>query len=195
MKRITFMLITLAMVFMSLCTSLAQTPDNPCQKWDVNNNDKFDLDDVIYGLQILSGLRNAVKKQPEIISNSNPEDDLLFRIVKEDGRRIYYHGTTSDNTMRLTHIQIEDNEGNFQVIIFNSDLFPIQWIFTDRTAAVYTQGTHLLDSHNAIHSIVYGEENNQLTLTIDIYPADLLTVISEIRIADRVRNLTMPVNF
>lgn len=258
---------------------------NPCFKWDINGNNKFDLNDIIYGLQVLSGVREqdgfaitqadyptditcngdkgdltvswqgnpkfpvtmiyrprscpqggcstvqltfeqetnplvgkeflhcsgytetsffdyevilndadnnetpakpagfncvVTEQQTEIILNSDPADELLFRVMGADGQNTYYHGSESDGTMRLTHIITEDTQGNKSVVILNDGLFPIQWITDEITAAVSTQNTHIMDPQSAFHVAVYGDTNELITLTADIYPNSLLTVVSEI---------------
>jgi len=127
----------------------------------------------------IPAIRLEVKEgmKPMITLSSDPDDDLLFYVTGEDGLFAYYYGFKSNDTMRLTHVIFENTTGNVEVVIFNDDFLPVQWILTNMTVVVYKLGEEPFDPHSAFHVAVYGDQEDNAT--IDIYPSNLSAVIDE----------------
>ena len=126
-------------------------------------------------LMILQAVKEGMK--PMITLSSDPDGDLLFYVTGEDGLFAYYYGFKSNDTMRLTHVIFENTTGNVEVVLFNDDFLPVQWILTNMTVVVYKLGEEPFDPHSAFHVAVYGDQEDNAT--IDIYPSNLLAVIDE----------------
>jgi hypothetical protein len=123
--------------------------------------------------------------EPGLTRSSNPDNDLLFYVTKDDLSRIYYYGTEEDGAMRLSHITLDDGDGEQSIVIYNSQLLPVQWILPTLTVAVYPTPDEEVpadeegvwfDPSRAFH-VVMGEEEK--TLTVDIQPGDLAALIDD----------------
>jgi|GEM_PF-2940547 len=120
--------------------------------------------------------------QSVITLSSTNENDVLFYISNEQDARVYYQGTTADGSMDLTHVTLEDDTGNCQVVIFH-EFIPIQWILNDYVIAVYhTDKEKPLDPHDAYHAVI-SREREELEITTDIYPNDLQALLNRMESA------------
>ncbi|HOG45926.1 MAG TPA: hypothetical protein PLJ35_21260 [Anaerolineae bacterium] len=127
--------------------------------------------------------------EPGLTVSSNPNNDLLFYVTKDDLSRIYYYGAKDGPAMRLSHITLDDGAGNQSIVIYNSQLLPVQWILPALTLAVYPAPDEeapeaaagaWFDPSRAFH-VVMGEEEK--TLTADIRPGDLAVLIDDMEAA------------
>jgi hypothetical protein len=116
----------------------------------------------------------AVSGQGDIVLSVDPESDLLFYSIHEDGFAAYYHGYDSIGGMELTHVNTDDGT----TVIFNDDFIPIQWITDDLTIVVYrTDNEQPFDPSNAFHVVADGSDES--SFTIDIYPGNLQQILNE----------------
>lgn len=116
--------------------------------------------------------------EAEITLSSDPDDDLLFYATRGNDLYAYYYGFDFINTIKLTHVILENSADGNEVVIFNDDFLPIQWILTDATVVVY-KVEEPFDPHSAFHVAVY--EDQEDSFAVDIYPINLSTVIDEMQ--------------
>ena len=93
-------------------------------------------------------------------------DGLLFYIEPDQGAHGYYFGTNP--ALDLTHLVIEDNNEFIGMIVFNAEMYPIQWIFPDLTIAVTLPGDAVFDPKEAIHVFIFDEEEANFTFDIEL---------------------------
>lgn len=127
--------------------------------------------------------------KPGLTMATNPDDDLLFYVNSGEGSCVYYYGLEQGGALQLSHILVEDDAGNYDVVIYDERLLPVQWILPQQTVAVYpdpeAEGAAgdegWFDPRAAFHVVSRGEEEQ--TLTADIFPQDLGAVLDELEAA------------
>lgn len=102
-------------------------------------------------------------------------DGLLFYIENDEGIYGYYYGL--DSTMELTHMVVENNDTFVGMVIYNADMYPVQWVFPDLTIAVTIPRDNIFNPQEAIHFFVFEEE--QIDFTLDIEMNDTVELVME----------------
>jgi hypothetical protein len=90
-------------------------------------------------------------------------DGLMFYIEQDEGLNGYYFG---DDPSNLTHVIIEENTHFVAMIVYDANLYPIQWVFPNLTVSVMVPRGESFNPKQAIHSFVLGTERKHATFDI-----------------------------
>jgi hypothetical protein len=90
-------------------------------------------------------------------------EGLMFYIEQDEGLTGYYFGEDPSN---LTHVIIEDSAHFVAMIVYEANLYPIQWVFPNLTVSVMVPRGESFNPKQAIHSFVLGTERKHATFDI-----------------------------